>query len=74
MVSDSSGLAPSDLDPERFVQETWGKFDGAPFPSPDAREAAVVALWAKNPERQLDFFFGYQSKGGFAHLMVTRRK
>lgn len=74
MVSDSSGLAPSDLDPEVFVQETWGRFDGAPFPSPDAREAAVVALWKRQPERPLDFFFGYRSKGGFAHLMVTRRR
>ena len=74
MVSDSSGLATTDLDPAVFVQETWGRFDGAPFPSPDAREAAVVEMWAKHPERPLDFFFGYQSKGGFAHLMVTRRR
>jgi hypothetical protein len=72
-ISDSSGVATSDLDQSRFVQETWGKFDGPPFPSPDDREKAVIALWASNPERPLDFFFGYHSKGGFPHLMVTRR-
>jgi hypothetical protein len=73
-ISDASGVATSDLDPQRFIQETWGKFDGPPFPSPDDREKAVIALWAKNPERPLAFYFGYHSKGGFPHLMVTRRK
>jgi hypothetical protein len=74
MVSDASGLAASDLDPAVWVQETWGVYDGAPFPSPDAREAAQVALWKANPQRPLDFYFGYHSKGGHPHLMVTRRK
>lgn len=74
MVSDSSGLATTDLDPAVFVQETWGRFDGAPFPSPDAREAAMIAMWSRQPERPLDFFFGYQSRGKHAHLMVTRRR
>ena len=73
MVSDSSGLATSDLDPKVWVQETWGTFDGPPFPSPDARGDAQVEMWAKNPQRPLDFYFGYHSKGGHAHLMVTRR-
>lgn len=74
MVSDSSGLAASDLDPTLWIQETWGTFDGPPFPSPDARGEAQVKLWEKNPQRPLAFYFGYHSKGGHAHLMVTRRR
>lgn len=74
MVSDASGLAASDLDPAIWEQQTWGIYDGAPFPSPDAREAAQVALWRTNPQRPLDFYFGYHSRGGHPHLMVTRRR
>jgi hypothetical protein len=74
MISDSTGLAPDEIDPAVFEQITYGKFDGMIISGPRGREKQMVELWKKNPERPLGFAFGYPDTHDNHNLLVTRRR
>jgi len=78
MISDASGVAPSDATAAGFEQVPFGTFKGPNFAygSLDTRKIRreMVKLWKTNPSRELPFRFGYpdstRSKRG--HLMITQ--
>jgi hypothetical protein len=77
MPSDSTGIPPPFAAAGGLIQDTYGEFAGAYEPSDQGERAqynaALVALFAKNPQRPLDFLFGYPDKNKKPHLIVTRR-
>jgi hypothetical protein len=77
MPSDSTGIPPSFAQAAGLVQDTYGEFSGA-YEASDQGERrqyndAFIQLFAKNPQRPLDFLFGYPDKNKKPHLIVTRR-
>jgi hypothetical protein len=76
MISDSTGIPPEFAQPAGFVQETYGSFQGAmcfdDCPS-DNYDEQFQDLWASQPQRKLDFRYGYVDSKKSYHLLVTRR-
>jgi len=76
MISDGTGIPPEFARQAGFVQETYGKFEGAKCfddcPS-DEYSDQFHDLWASQPERKLNFRYGYLDAKGSYHLLVTRR-
>ena len=76
MISDDSGIPPEIAQKAGFVQETYGSFQGAmcfdDCPS-DTYSDQFRDLWAGQPERKLDFRYGYVDKKSSFNLLVTRR-
>jgi hypothetical protein len=73
MISESSGILPFHAEPKGFVQETWGRFVGSLFGGSAKGQRAMRDLFAKSPDKKLDFFFGYPDTGENRHLLVTRK-
>ncbi|MFT7578749.1 MAG: hypothetical protein ACI9MR_000407 [Myxococcota bacterium] len=73
MVSDSSGINPTDARAAGFEQSVWGRFDGAMFHAPKPGQATMAALFKGRPYRKLGFYFGYPDVQNRRHLVVTRR-
>ena len=79
MVTDSTGVAPSFVDPTKLQQEAYGRFDGPPagygFESMNGARADVAfrKLWAGAKDR-MPFRFGYLDRNGQNHLVITRPK
>lgn len=72
MVSDSTGINPLHLEPDKWVQTTYGTFDTAIFNPTAAGQVAMRALFAGQPKRALPMkFFGYPMKSVKGFLMVT---
>jgi len=75
MVSDSTGINPLHLEPDKWVQTTYGTFDTAVFNPTPAGQVAMRALFAAQPKRALPMkFFGYPMKSVKGFLMVTTPK
>jgi len=76
MISDATGIPPEIAHRAGFVQITYGKFQGAmcfdDCPSPEYSKQ-FQALWASEPQRKLDFRYGYVDAKSSDHLLVTRR-
>lgn len=73
MVSDSTGLNPRHLDPAKWEQTVWGRFDIALFNPTTDGQVALRELYASQPERKLPFkLFGYPTKTLKPTLIVTR--
>jgi hypothetical protein len=76
MISDSTGIPPEFARQAGFVQETYGSFQGAmcfdDCPS-DEYSDQFQELWARQPQRKLDFRYGYVDAKSSYHLLVTRR-
>ncbi|HTS71201.1 MAG TPA: hypothetical protein VMO17_19665 [Terriglobia bacterium] len=76
MISDGTGIPPEFAHQAGFVQETYGRFNGAKCfddcPS-DRYSDQFQDLWASQPERKLGFRYGYLDTKGSYHLLVTRR-
>ena len=76
MISDSTGIPPEFAQPAGFVQETYGSFQGAmcfdDCPSV-AYSDQFRDLWASQPQRKMDFRYGYVDSKKSYHLLVTRR-
>lgn len=73
MISDSTGLNPMHLEPERWEQIVYGRFSGTFLKSSLEGIAALEALYAAQPKRPLPFdYFGYPDAGRHGHLIVTR--
>lgn len=73
MVSDSTGLNPRHLEPDKYEQTVWGRFDVALFNPTTDGQVALRELYASQPERKLPFkLFGYPTKTLKPTLIVTR--
>lgn len=73
MVSDSTGLNPRHLEPDKWEQTVWGRFDIALFNPTRDGQVALRELYASQPERKLPFkLFGYPTKTLKPTLIVTR--
>jgi hypothetical protein len=76
MVSDGTGIPPEFATRAGFVQDTYGKFEGAMCfdDCPDPKYSAQFRdLWSSQPQRKLDFRYGYVDSKSSYHLLVTRR-
>jgi len=75
MISDSTGLNPMHLSPDRWEQTTYGRFSGTFLKSSAEGVIALEALYAAQLKRPLPFdYFGYPDRYKHGHLIVTRRK
>jgi len=73
MISDSTGLNPVHLEPERWEQTVYGRFSGTFLKSSLEGIEALQALYAAQPKRPLPFdYFGYPDGRRQGHLIVTR--
>ena len=76
MISDATGIPPELARRAGFVQETYGSFQGAmcfdDCPSNEYSDQ-FRDLWASQPQRKLDFRYGYIDSKRSNHLLVTRR-
>ncbi len=76
MISDGTGIPPDEARKAGFVLITYGSFQGAmcfdDCPSDDVNDQ-FKDLWASEPQRKLNFRYGYVDAKGSAHLLVTRR-
>ena len=73
MISDSTGPLPHHATAKGFQQDTWGKFVGSLFGGSGQGQKAMRDLFAKSPDKKLEFFFGYPDTGNNRHLLVTRK-
>jgi hypothetical protein len=76
MISDGTGIPPEIARKAGFVQQTYGSFQGAmcfdDCPSQEISDQ-FRDLWAGQPQRKLDFRYGYVDSKRSSHLLVTRR-
>jgi len=73
MLSDSTGIPPRFAQKAGFEMVAYGQFD-APFLAAPAAEAQdMVALFAAQPKRELNFRYGYPDNHSHHHLLVTRK-
>ena len=73
MISDSTGLNPMHLEPDRWEQTVYGRFTGTFLKSSYEGIEALQALYAAQPKRPLPFdYFGYPDNHKHGHLIVTR--
>jgi hypothetical protein len=76
MISDGTGIPPDAARQAGFVLVTYGSFQGAmcfdDCPSDEISDQ-FRDLWAGQPQRKLDFRYGYVDSKGSSHLLVTRR-
>jgi len=74
MVSDSTGLPPKYGEPAGFEYETHGIYEQSNM----AAGGPVTPQWRKmfkeQPQRPLDFRFGYPDKKLRGHLVIMRKK
>ena len=77
MPSDSTGLPPLFARQAGLKQDTYGIFTAAYEPSDQGKRRAYndefVALFKSNPQKPLDFLWGYPDNAKNAHMIVTYR-
>ena len=79
MVTDSTGVAPVFVDPGKFQQDAYGRFDGPPTGygfeglSGSKADVAFRKLWA-SPKEKMPFRFGYLDRNHQNHVVLTRPK
>jgi hypothetical protein len=77
MPSDSTGVPPPFAAAAGLEQDTYGVFTAAYEPSDQGERRqyndAFRELFASNPQKRLDFLFGYPDNAKNAHLVVTYR-
>lgn len=74
MISDATGIPPKLATAAGFEQEAYGDFT-APYFTRDPKNVRkdMIALWKKQPHRDLPFRFGYPDKQDHNHMLVMRR-
>ncbi len=72
MISDSTGVAPSDAARAGFEMETWGTFSGPFLLARKSVADEYRKLWAEQPARDLPFRYGYPDASGHNHMVITR--
>ena len=73
MLSDSTGIPPRYARKAGFEMIAYGQFDAPFLMAPDAETRDMLALFAAQPKRGLNFRFGYPDNHRHHHLLVTRR-
>jgi hypothetical protein len=73
MISDSTGIPPAPAREAGFVQETYGSFHGSFLEASPEYNDQFRQLWAEQPQRKLNFRYGYVDSEKSYHLLVTRR-
>jgi hypothetical protein len=73
MISDSTGIPPSQARAAGFEQECYGLFHGPYLAKYSRTQNEFLSLWKASPNRPLPFHFGYPDADGHGHLMITRR-
>jgi hypothetical protein len=73
MISDSTGIPPAPAREAGFVQETYGSFHGSFLKASPEYNDQFRQLWAEQPQRKLNFRYGYVDSEKSYHLLVTRR-
>lgn len=77
MPSDSTGVPPEFAQKAGLVQDTYGTFEGAYEASDQGHRPqyndAFKQLFAKNPQKPLDFRYGYPDVNKKPHMIITRR-
>jgi hypothetical protein len=73
MISDSTGIPPAPAREAGFVQETYGSFHGSFLKASAEYNDQFRQLWAEQPQRKLNFRYGYVDSEKSDHLLVTRR-
>ena len=77
MISDSTGVPPRFLKDTRFVQDTYGTFEGpVSFGTTNKRDGDdLKKLFKANPHSDLPFrYYGYPDANHHGHVVVTRPK
>lgn len=73
MLSDSTGIPPRYARKAGFEMTAYGQFDAPFLAAPDAEAQDMLALFAAQPKRELNFRFGYPDNQRHHHLLVTRK-
>ena len=73
MLSDSTGIPPRYARKAGFEMIAYGQFDAPFLAAPDAGAQDMLALFAAQPRRELNFRYGYPDNHQHHHLLVTRR-
>jgi len=77
MISDSTGIPPRYLKGTKWVQDTYGTFEGpASFGTWNKRDGDdFKKLFKANPHSDLPFrYYGYPDQNHHGHVIVTRPK
>jgi len=73
MISDSTGIPPKFATQAGFVQETYGKFEVSFLGANKDHNKDFKKLWASQPERKLEFRYGYIDGMRHFHMLVTKK-
>jgi hypothetical protein len=73
MLSDSTGIPPRYAQKAGFEVLAYGQFDAPFLPAPEAEAQDLLALYAAQPKRELNFRYGYPDLHSHHHLLVTRK-
>jgi hypothetical protein len=73
MISDSTGIPPKFATQAGFVQETYGKFETSFLGANKDHNKDFKKLWASQPERKLEFRYGYIDGMRNFHMLVTKK-
>ena len=73
MISDSTGIPPAPAREAGFIQETYGTFHGSFLEASPEYNDQFRQLWAEQPQRKLNFRYGYVDCDKSYHLLITRR-
>jgi hypothetical protein len=74
MISDSTGLPPDTASKNGFKQYTFGRFGGPYLGDPNSNTSqAFKTLWKTQPQRTLNFRYGYPDINKESHMLVTTK-
>lgn len=73
MLSDSTGIPPHYAQKAGFEVLAYGQFDAPFLAAPEAEAQDMLALFAAQPKRELNFRYGYPDNHSHHHLLVTRK-
>jgi hypothetical protein len=73
MLSDSTGIPPHYSQKAGFEVLAYGQFDAPFLAAPESEAQDMLALYAAQPKRELNFRYGYPDLHSHHHLLVTRK-
>jgi len=73
MLSDSTGIPPHYAQKAGFEVLAYGQFDAPFLAAPESEAKDMLALYAAQPKRELNFRYGYPDLHSHHHLLVTRK-
>jgi hypothetical protein len=73
MLSDSTGIPPHYAQKAGFEVIPYGTFDAPFLAAPESEAKDMLALYASQPKRELNFRYGYPDLHSHHNLLVTRK-